>query len=44
MWLTKRRTNALMLPLAGVIGGAVSDGRLAGSYGGYEVEARAHRG
>jgi hypothetical protein len=44
MWLKQRRTNALMLPLAEVVGGTVSDGRLAGSYGGYGIEARPHSG
>jgi hypothetical protein len=44
MWLRKRRTNALLLPLAEVVGGAVSDGRLAGSYRGYGIEARPHSG
>ncbi len=44
MWLKKRRTNALMLPLAEVVGGTVSDGRIAGAYGGYGVQARPDSG
>jgi hypothetical protein len=44
MWLKKRRTNALLLPLAEVIGGTVSDGRLTGSYDPYSVTAQLRRG
>jgi hypothetical protein len=44
MWLKKLRTNTLMLPLAEVIGGTVSDGRVTGSYGGFGIEARPHSG
>jgi hypothetical protein len=39
-----RRTNALLAPLAPVVGGGAADGRLSGSYGGYSVEARPHAG
>src|ERR1700760_1083316 len=44
MWLKTRKTNALLEPLAPVVGGSVSDRRLKGSYRGYGVEARPHSG
>jgi hypothetical protein len=43
MWLKTRRTNGLLAPLAAVISGEVSDGRLRGSYGGYSVDADPRR-
>src|SRR5919204_5262125 len=42
MWLKTRKMNALLAPLAPVIEGESSDGRLNGSYRGYAVEARPH--
>jgi hypothetical protein len=44
MWLKTRKLNALLEPLAAVIGGASADGRVTGAYGGYAVEARPHSG
>lgn len=43
MWLKTRRTNALLAPLAPVIAGEVSDGRIQGTYSGYGVDARPRR-
>jgi hypothetical protein len=44
MWSKKSRTNTLLEPLAAAIAGEVSDGRLAGTYAGYGVDARPHKG
>ncbi len=44
MWLKTRKLNDLLAPLAPVIDGAVSDGRLTGSYRGIAVEAWPHSG
>jgi hypothetical protein len=44
MWLKTRRVNSLLAPLARVVEGRISDGRLTGSFRGYPVEARPHSG
>lgn len=44
MWLRTRKVNALLAPLAPVIDGDTSDGRVKGSYRGYAVEAWPHSG
>jgi hypothetical protein len=44
MWTKTRRINRLLGPLASMIGGTVANGEVIGSYAGYGVEARPHRG
>jgi hypothetical protein len=44
MWLKTRRLNALLAPLAAVIGGEASDGCLTGGFGGYAIAAHPHAG
>lgn len=44
MWSRARRSNVLLEPLAAVVGGQVSDGRITGTYEGFGVEAHTWKG
>lgn len=44
MWSRARRSNVLLEPLAAVVGGQVSGGRITGTYEGFGVEAHTWKG